>query len=75
MFTKRTIIGTVVGSAIIALGLGSLIMAFGLQTVEIDDTYGIGEGTSYKFNAPQSSEQNVKIEGESFDITLRTPAD
>lgn len=75
MFTKRTIIGTIVGAAIIALGLGSLIMAFGLQIVEIDDKYGIGEGTSYKFNAPESSEQNVKIVGESFDITLKTPAD
>ena len=75
MFTKRTIIGTVVGTVIIALGLGSLIMSIGLQTVEIDDTYGVGEGTSYKFTAPSSSEQNVKIVGDSFDITLSTPAD
>ncbi|MDX1533158.1 MAG: hypothetical protein R3230_03020, partial [Nitrosopumilaceae archaeon] len=73
MFTKRTIIGTVVGGAIIALGLASLIMSLGLQTVEIDDTYGIGEGTSYRFSAPASSEQNVKITGESFDVTLSTP--
>lgn len=75
MFTKRTIIGTVVGGAIIALGLASFIMSLGLQTVEIDDTYGIGEGTSYRFSAPSSSEQNVKITGESFDVTLSTPAD
>ena len=75
MFSKRTIIGTIVGSAIIALGFGSLIMSLGLQTVEIDDNYGIGEGTSYRFTAPEHSEQNVKISGDSFDVTLSTPAD
>ena len=75
MFSKRTIIGTVVGSAIIALGLGSLIMSLGLQTVEIDDIYGIGEGTAYKFTAPNHSEQNVKIVGDSFDVKLSSPAE
>ena len=73
MFSKRTIIGTVVGGAIMAIGIVAFVMAIGLQTVEIDDTYGIGEQTSYKFTAPSSSEQNVKIEGESFDVELSTP--
>ena len=74
MFTKRTIIGTIVGGAILVLGLVSLIMSFGLQTVEINDTFGIGEGTSYRFVAPEHSEQNIKITGETFDVTLSTPA-
>ena len=75
MFSKRTIIGTIVGSGIVALGLVSLIMSFGIQTVEIDDTYGIGEFTSYKFTAPAHYSQFVVISGETFDVKLSTPAD
>ena len=75
MLTKRTIIGLVVGSIIIALGLVSLIMSFGLQTVEVDDTFEIGEGSAYTFNAPEHSEQNMEIVGDQFDIKLSTPAD
>ena len=73
MFTKRTIIGTIVGGAIIALGFVSLIMSFGIQTVEIDDNYGIGEFTSYKFSAPAHYTQVVEITGETFDVKLSTP--
>ena len=75
MFTKRTIIGNIVGGGIIALGLVSLIMSFGLQTVEIDDTFGIGEFTSYKFTAPNHAAQYVEVSGETFDVKLSTPAD
>ena len=75
MLSKRTIIGNIVGGGIIALGLVSLIMSFGLQTVEIDDTFGIGEFTSYKFTAPAHSAQYIEITGETFDVKLSTPAD
>ena len=75
MFTKRTIIGTIVGSVIIAIGLGSLLLSIGLQTVNIDDTFDIGESISYKFNAPVNAKQNVSIAGDSFDVKLSTPAD
>ena len=75
MFSKRTIIGTVVGGGIIAIGIAAFVMALGLQTVEIDDTFLIGEQTSYRFTAPAHSEQNVKIVGDSFDVELSTPVD
>ena len=75
MFSKRTIIGTIVGSGIVALGVAAFIMALGMQTVEIDDTYGIGEFTSYKFTAPAHYSQYVEITGETFDVKLTSPKD
>ena len=58
----------------VSIGIAAFVMSIGIQTVEIDDTYGIGEGTSYKFSAPDHSEQNVKITGDTFDVELSTPA-
>ena len=75
MFTKRTIIGIVVGAIIITIGISSLILSIGLQTVNIDDTFDIGESVSYKFNAPVNAKQNVSITGDSFDVKLSTPGD
>ena len=73
MFTKRTIIGNVVGGAIMAIGVIAFVLALGLQTVEVDEKYGIGEQTSYRFSAPEHSEQKMQIKGESFDVELSTP--
>ncbi|KAF6242365.1 hypothetical protein C6988_09095 [Nitrosopumilus sp. b1] len=75
MLSKRTLIGIIVGSAISAIGVAALVNSIGLQTISFDDTYGIGEYTSYQFPAPKSSHQFIKIEGDSFDVTLKTPAD
>ncbi len=74
MLTIRTIIGNIVGGAIIAIGVISLVMFSGLQNLEIDDTIGPGERTSYGFSAPVHSEQSVTIAGDSFDVELSTPA-
>lgn len=62
------------GSAIIAIGLYFLITSLGLQIMEIDDTYAIGEFTSYEFEAPKSSHQFLKITGETFDVSVKTPS-
>lgn len=75
MFTKRTVIGTIVGGGIIAIGVVAFVLALGLQTVEIDDIYGIGQQTSYRFSAPSNAEQTLEITGDSFDLELSTPAD
>ena len=73
MLSKRTIIGLVVGGAISAIGLYSLIDSLGLQTEEIDHTYEIAENTSYRFMAPTSAKQFVEIKGKSFQVTLESP--
>ena len=73
MFNKRTAIGIVVGSIIIAIGLYSLVNSFGVQTKNIDETFGLGEKTSYQFTAPIHSKQFLNITGNSFNLTLASP--
>lgn len=75
MLTKRTVIGNIVGGAIMAIGIAAFVMALGLQSVEINDTFGTGESTSYRFAAPVNAEQSMSITAESFDVELSSPAD
>ncbi len=73
MLDKRTGIGIVVGSVIIAIGAYSLISSIGVQDISFDDTYGIGQSTTYKFTAPGGAEQYANITGTSFKISLTSP--
>ena len=73
MLSKRTIIGLVVGGAITAIGLYSLVTSLGVQTIEVDDTYGIAEKTNYRFLAPASTKQFLEIKGNSFMVDLKSP--
>ena len=73
MLSKRTGIGIGVGAAIIAIGLYSLVSSLGLQTIQVDDTYGIGESTTYTFTAPNHATQYFNINGSSFHVSLTTP--
>jgi len=73
VLSKRTGIGIGVGAAIIAIGLYSLVSSLGLQTIQVDDSYGIGESTVYKFTAPAHATQNLTINGSSFHMSLTTP--
>jgi hypothetical protein len=73
MLNKRTAIGISVGSVIIAIGLYSLVSSFGLQTVQVNETFGIGESTSYQFTAPNHAKQFLNITGNSFNLSLASP--
>jgi len=73
VLSTRTIIGIVVGSAISAIGIYALFTSFGLQTVNVDDTFQVGESTSYSFSAPQGSKQYLNITADSFEVFLKTP--
>ena len=73
MLTKRTVIGIGVGSVIIALSLASLVLHIGIQTIEVDETFGLGEFTSYHFSAPKHSKQTMKITGDKYDLKLVSP--
>ncbi|KKL75095.1 hypothetical protein LCGC14_2058290, partial [marine sediment metagenome] len=70
-----TAIGVGVGSAIIAIGLASLFLNFGIQTIEVDETFGLGEATTYRISAPAHTPQKMKITGDTFDVRLESPAD
>ena len=73
MYSKRTIIGIGVGAVIIAIGVIALVTSFGLQTINVDDTYGIGEKTTYSLTAPKHATQYINITGNSFNIDLKSP--
>ena len=74
MISKRTVIGIGVGSAIIAISIASLFLHFGIQTIEVDETFGLGEATTYRISAPEHTPQKMKITGDTFDVILETPA-
>jgi len=73
MYSKRTGIGIGVGGVIIAIGVIALVTSFGLQTINVDDTYGIGEKTTYSLTAPAHAKQYINITGNSFNIDLKSP--
>ena len=75
MFTKRTIIGLVVGSIIIGIGFAALITSFGLQTLDLEETIEIGKSLPYTIKAPESTVQFMNITGDKFDVTLSSPVD
>ena len=75
MLAKRTIIGFIVGSLIIGIGVYSLITGFGFQTVEVNEIFGVGESTSYQIKANNGASQNMKIIGDSFDLEMNSPGD
>jgi hypothetical protein len=73
MLNKRTAIGIGVGSVIIAIGLYSLVSSFGLQTTKVNETFGVGESTSYQFTAPNHAKQFLNVTGNSFNLSLASP--
>ena len=75
MLAPRTIIGFVIGSAIIGIGVYALVIGLGFQTIDVDETFEIGEATSYQISANKGAQQQMKITGEKFDLQLTSPGD
>ncbi len=73
MLAPRTIIGFIVGSAIIGIGVYSLVTGFGFQTIDVDETFEIGEATSYQISANKDAQQQMKLTGDRFDLELSSP--
>ncbi|MGY5147025.1 MAG: hypothetical protein ACW9W4_03380 [Candidatus Nitrosopumilus sp. bin_7KS] len=74
MLSKRTIIGLIVGSAIIAIGGYSLLTHIGTITINEDYTLGIGDTIPYTIPAPNHTPQHMMIVGDAFDLKLTSPA-
>ena len=74
MFTKRTVIGLFVGSAIIGIGAYALATSFGLQQVSGTDSLSEGGSTVFTLSAPAGTEQTVSVEGARFDLQLDNSA-
>jgi len=72
--SKRTIIGLIIGSAIIAIGGYSLISHIGTITINENYVVGIGDSTSYTIPAPNHTPQHMEIKGNAFDLRLESPS-
>ena len=72
MLAKRTLIGIIVGSIIIALGGYSLIIHIG-PTVDMDEYFlvVVGDSIPLTIPAPANAPQLLIITGNAFDLKLQ----
>jgi hypothetical protein len=75
MLSKRTVIGLIVGSVIIGIGVFSLIQHFGTITINEHYILEVGDSTFYTIPAPNHTPQSMKIVGDSFDLKLESPGE
>ncbi len=75
MLSKRTIIGLIVGSAIIAIGGYSLFTHIGPITIHEDYELGVGDTIPYTIPATAHASQRMDIVGDAFDLKLASPGD
>ncbi len=73
MLAKRTVIGLIVGIAIIAIGGYSLILHIGTITINENYVVEVGGSTIYTIPAPNHTPQHMKITGDAFDLKLKSP--
>ena len=75
MLNKYTIIGLIAGGIISGLGVMSMVDFFAnpIDVMNFDDGFGIGESTTFVFQAPENSLQKMIITGDSFDVKVSTP--
>jgi len=74
VLNKYTIIGLIVGCIISGLGTVSMIDSFvnPVETIQTNDTFGIGDSDKIGFNAPANSFQTLTITGDTFDVKILT---
>jgi len=75
MLSKRSIIGLIIGIAIITLGGASLILHTGLHTDDFQDVIEVGAPAHYTIPAPNHTPQSMIITGDTFDLKLESPGD
>ena len=75
MLNKYTMIGLIVGCIISGLGVASMIdfLVNPIDIMDFDDNFGVGESTTFVFQAQENSFQKFVITGNSFDVKVYTP--
>jgi len=75
MLNKYTIIGLIVGCIISGLGVASMIdfLVNPIDVMNFDDNFGVGESTTFVFQAQENSFQEFVITGNSLDVKDYTP--
>jgi len=74
MLSKRSIIGLIIGIAVITLGGVSLILHTGLHTDDFQDVIEVGDSAFYTIPAPNHTPQHMMITGDTFDLKLESPS-
>lgn len=75
MLSKRTVIGLIVGSVIMGIGLASLILHIGIITINEEYYVETGGVAFYTIPAPSGTGQQMVIAGESFNVTSSRPGE
>jgi hypothetical protein len=75
MLNKYTMVGLVVGCIISGLGVASMIdfLANPIDIMDFDDNFGVGESTTFVFQASENSFQKLMVTGSSFDVKVSIP--
>ena len=75
MLNKYTIIGLIVGCIISGLGVASMIdfLVNPIDIMDFDDNFGVGESTTFAFQASENSFQKLMVTGSSFDVKVSIP--
>ena len=74
MLSKRTIIGSIIGIAIIGIGGASLIIHIGTITINENHIVEVGDSTFYTIPAPNHTPQSMIITGDAFYLKLQSPS-
>ena len=74
MLAKRTIIGLIIGIAIIGIGSASLITHIGTITINENYVVEIGDSVFYTIPAPNHTPQSMIITGDAFYLKLESPS-
>ena len=75
MLSKRTIIGFVIGSIIIGIGIAAFVQHLGIITIEESHFVSPGDTTFYTIPAPAGLSQTMTLTGDTFNVTLSSPGD
>ena len=75
MLNKYTVVGLIAGGIISGLGVISMIdfLVNPIDVIDFDDEFGVGESTTFVFQAPENSLQKLMITGSSFDVKVSIP--
>ena len=75
MLNKYTIVGLIAGGIISGLGAISFVdfLVNPIDVMNFDDGFGVGESTTFVFQAPENSLQKIMITGSSFDVKVSIP--
>lgn len=75
MLTSRTVIGVIAGAAIIGLASASIVLDLTRGPLEVTETFGQGEATSYQISGDAGAAHSILVTAERFELELTGPGD